>query len=213
GPRPGSSDGEVGTPVAVEIVQPGDVPSEGLSLYLWRIGPEHGTVLAAQEVNATNRLRRRADEEVGATVAILISGERHVPPEALALGLHALPDLLARLGRARHNDAAPAPVEVRMGRSDDQVREPVTRQVRHRHHPVAEEPVRPLAVPLADQVTVRARPHRGGAVLLVPVPELEAGSGGDIGVAVAVDVERLAEAEPELTAEDAPRETARNAPA
>ena len=100
-----------------------------------------------------------------------------------------------------------------MGRRDDHVRESVARDVRHRHHPVAEEPVRPLAVPLADQVAVRTRPHRGGPVLLVPVPELEAGSGGDVRVAVAVDVERLAEAEPELTAADAPGEAPRQAPA
>src|SRR5262249_3329961 len=208
-----SSDGEIGAAIPVEIVEPSDVPSEGLSLRLGRVGPEHRSVLAAQEVDPADWLRRRTDEDVGATVAILISGERHVPSEALALGLHALPDLLAGLGRARHHDAAPAPVEVCMGRRDDDVREPVARQVRHGHHPVAEEPVGPLAVPLADQVTGRARPHRGGSVLLVPVPELEAGSGGDIGVAITVDVERLAEAEPELTAPDAPGEAPRHAPA
>src|SRR5262245_49040337 len=210
--RDRSTAGEIGVAVPVEIVEPGDVPSEGLSLRLGCVGPEHRSVLSAQQVDPTDRLRRRTDEDVGATVAILISGERHVPSEALALGLHALPYLLAGLGRTRHHDAAPAPVEVRMGRRDDDVCEPVARQVRHGHHPVAEEPVGPLPVPLADQVTGRARPHRCGSVLLVSMPALETGPGGDVRVAVAVDVEWLAEAEPELTAEDPPGEAPRHAP-
>ncbi len=88
-----------------------------------------------------------------------------------------------------------ASVDRRVRRRDDHVREPVAREVGHRHHPVAEESVRPLAVPGADPGTGRARPHRGAAVLQHLLLQLEAGAGGDVRVAVAVDVERLAEAE------------------
>src|SRR5262249_41313760 len=45
------------------------------------------------------------------------------------------------------------------------------------------------------------------------VPELEAGTCRDVRVPVAVDVERLAEAEPELAVPDTPREATRHAPA
>src|SRR5206468_10153408 len=46
-------DGEIGAPVAVEVVEPGDVPSEGPRLFSRRVGPQHRAVLAAQEIDPT----------------------------------------------------------------------------------------------------------------------------------------------------------------
>ena len=145
-------------------------------------------------------------------IAILVSGQRQVPSEVPALGLRALPELRAGLGRTRHQDAPHAPVDQCVGRRDDQVREPIARDVGHRHYPMAEEPVRRLTVPGADQRAARPRPHRGAPALERPL-ELEARAGGDVRVAVAVDVERLAEAETQLTLWDAPGEAPRDAPA
>src|SRR4029077_16112563 len=189
-----------------------DIPAEGPGRFWRRVGPQHRAILAAQEVDPTAVLRGRTDEEVRVPVAILVSRQRHVPPEVLALGLCALPYLLAGPGRTRHHDAPHAPVDRSVGRRDDQVGEPIARDVRHRHHPVAEEPLPPLAVPGADQRTARSRPYRRLAVLEYLLLELEAGSGGNVRVAVAVDVERLAEAEPQLTVRDGPGEAARQAP-
>src|SRR5205823_6538343 len=84
-----------------------------------------------------------------ASVAIVVSGGRQVPPEVLALGLGALPELLAGLGRTGHHHAPHAPVDRGVWRRDDQVGEPIARNIRHRHHPVTEEPVRRLTIPRA----------------------------------------------------------------
>ena len=78
------ADGEIGAAVAVEIVEAGDVPSEGRALFARRVGPQHRAVLAAQEIDATAVLRGRTDEEVGAPVAVLVAGQRQVPAEVLA---------------------------------------------------------------------------------------------------------------------------------
>src|SRR5262249_60225341 len=91
-------------------------------------------------------------------------------------------------------------------RRDDQVREPVARYVGQQPHPGPEEAVRPLVAPLPDRGPARPRPDGGVAVLLRPLLELEASAGGDVRVAVAVDVERLAEAEAELAPREAPPE-------
>ena len=55
--------------------------------------------------SGASRQDGRADEEIGVAVAVVISRQREVPPEILALGLGALPDLLAGLWRKRHHDA------------------------------------------------------------------------------------------------------------
>src|SRR5437867_630948 len=123
------------------------------------------------------------------------------------------PALLAGLWGTRHHEPPHAPADPCVGRRDDHVREPIARDVRDRHHPVAEESVRPLAVPRADQRTAGTRPYGGVPVLERLLLELEAGPGGDVRLAIAVDVERLAEAEPQLTPGDAPGDAPRHAPA
>ena len=200
-------------PVAVEVVEPINVPAERASVRRRRVGPEHAAVLAAHEIDAAAELGGRTDEEIDPAVAVLVSRQREIPAEVLARGLRVLPKLLARLRRARHEDAARDPIDLRVGRRDDDVGEPVAREVRHRHHPVPEEAVVPFAIPLADGSAARTRPHRGSAVLLRAVPELETSAGGDVRVTIAVDVEWLAEAEPELTAPDAPGDATRHTPA
>src|SRR5438552_1380005 len=89
---------------------------------------------------------------------------------------------------------------------------PSTSSSRPPYHPVSEEPARRLSVPGAYQLTVPPRPHRGAPAVERSL-DLEARAGGDVRVAVAVDVERLAEAEPQLTLWDAPGEAPRDAPA
>ena len=90
------------------------------------------------------------------------------------------------------------------------VRQPVGAEVGNRQHPVTEQPVRQLGIPGANRLAGAARPD-GGAAVLVDALRLEAGSGGEVGAAVAVHVERLAEAEAELAvgqiAADATRQT------
>src|SRR4051794_4187810 len=76
---------------------------------------------------------------------------------------------------------------------------------------MAEEGVGPFAVPGADRRAAGAGPHGCDAVLQHLLLQLEARTGGDVGSAVAVDVERLTEAEAELAlgigAGEAPRQT------
>src|SRR5262249_7799533 len=145
-------------------------------------------VLAAQETDPPGALPRGANEEIGVPVAVLIAGERQVPAEVLALGLLVPPELLAGPRRAGHDDPPHARRRGRGARGDDEAREPVPRDARHRQHPVAEEPVVRSTVPLAEQLAGRARPD-GGVPALERAPQLEAGAGGNVGTAVAVDVE------------------------
>src|SRR5262249_15681671 len=152
-------------------------------------------------------------KEVAAPVAVEVAGQRQIPSEIFALVLLALPEFLAGLGRPHHQQTPRGPLgDACVGRRDDHVREPIAREVRHRHHPLPTAPIRPLTVPLADGGTARTRPHRSGSVLLGFVPERETGPGGDVRMPVAVRVERLTEAKSQLAIPDAAGETARHAP-
>src|SRR5262249_51384815 len=82
----------------------------------------------------------------------------------------------------------------------------------HEERPVTEEAVGPLAVPPSDERAGRAGPHGGAAVLQPTLRQLEARARGDVGDAVAVDVERLAEAEAELAVGDGAGDAPRAAP-
>ena len=105
-------------------------------------------------------------------------------------------------------------VDGRVRRGDDHVREAVAGEVRHEHHPVAEEPVGQLAVPRADAARRSCRTRRSALPFWsVFCASFEARAGGDVGVAVTVGVERLAEAEAELAVRDVAGEAARDAPA
>src|SRR5262245_25526313 len=164
-------------------------------------------------MDAPGLLHGRADEEIGVPVAVLIARQRQVPTEVPGLRLLVPPEFLAGFGRARHDDAPHLPVHRGVGGRDDEVGEPVARDVRHGEHPVAEEALAPLAVPGADERAGRPRPDRGAPVLVDLLLDLEAGPGGDVGVPVTVDVEWLAEAEAELTGRDAPGKPPRHTPA
>src|SRR5262249_27430599 len=187
--------------MAVEVVERGNVPSKGPALLLGLVCLEHGTIPAAEEVDPTAASARRPDEDVGSPVAVLIPGQCHVPAEVLALGFHAPPDFPAGLGGARHHDAPSWAVGTTVGRCDDHVGQVVAREVWYRQHPGPEETVHPTAVPAAERCARRARPHGGAAVLEYLSRTLESCPGGNIRTTVAVDVERLAEAESELASE------------
>ena len=92
----------------------------------------------------------------------------------------ALPELVAALGRARHDDAVPGAADGRERRGDDHVRQAVAGEVRDEHHPVAEHPAGKLAVPRAQPFAGRAGPDGGVAVLLGLLRELPARAGGDV---------------------------------
>ena len=123
------------------------------------------------------------------------------------------PDLVAALRRARHDDAAPGAADGRERRGDDHVRQAVAGEVRHERHPVAEHPVRKLAVPRAQPLAGRAGEDGRAAVLEGLLRELPARAGGDVRAAVTVGVERLAETEAELAVRDVAGEPAGDAPA
>ena len=145
-------------------------------------------------------------------VAVLVSGQCQVPSEILALRFLAPPELVAGARRARHHDAPHPSADRRVRSRDHDVGEAVAGDVRHQRDPVAEEAVRPVTVPAPDRHAARSRPD-GGAAALERVLELEACASGDVGAPVAVGIERLAEAKPELTPGNVAGEAARDAPA
>src|SRR5262245_62001570 len=210
--RVGSADGEIGVPVTIQVVEPGHVPAEGSVLLCRLVGAQDAAILAAQQIHPTALLRWRTDEEIDAPVAIEVPCPRQIPAEILALGLHALPQLRAGLGRPSHHRTSCHAVHRSVRRRDDHVGGALAGEIRPEERPMPEEPIRPLAVPLADRRAGRAGPHRGDAVLLRAVLELEAGTGGDVGMAIAVGVERLAEAKSQLSILDAAGKAARQTP-
>ena len=155
------ADGEVGAAVAVEIVEPGDVPAEGRALLGRRVGAQHRAVLAAHEIDPRRSSRDgRADEEVGAAVAVLVAGEREVPAEVLALGLRAPPDAPRRSwASAPRRCRARARRRGAMRRGDDHVREPVAGEVGHGITQWPKSPSGQLAVPRRGSAR-RSRPTR-----------------------------------------------------
>jgi len=78
---------------------------------------------------------------------------------------------------------------------------------------VPEEAVGPFSVPLADHAVGRTGPDGGASTLEPLLLALEARPGGDVRLAVTVGVERLPEAEAELTLLDAAGKAMRDAPA
>ena len=206
------ADREIAPSVAVEVIDAADPPTERATVGWCRIRAEHGAVLAAHEIHEPVILGGCADEEVGATVAVLVACERQIPPEVLALRIGESPKLLPGLRRECDDGAVHAAADLRVRRRDHEVREPITREIRDRHDPMPEEPFGRFAVPCANDLAGGTRPDARRAVLLVAVPELEARAGGDVGTAVAVDVEWLAEAKAELSVLDAAREAAGDAP-
>ena len=190
--------------------QPKDAPSSRR-----RVRPQHRAVLAAQ------RDRRDRVSCAGApTKRSMRPSPFWSPASARSQPRFSLVGL-PRASRSRRRSSASAPRRCRacapstrrVRRRDDHVRQPVAGEVGHQHHPVAEQPVRQLAVPRRGSAR-RSRPTRRWRCRSGSVPcELEARAGGDVGVAVAVDVERLAEAEAELAVRDVAGEATGDAPA
>ena len=179
-----------------------------------RVGPQHRAVLAAQEIDPTGvaaRAHRRrgrcARRRRGRRPAPGPSrGSRSRSPRASRAPRRSWESAPPRCpARARRPRACGAAMITSASPSPERSGTGITQWPK--------SPSGQLAVPRADQRAARTRPHRGAAVLERLLLELEARPGGDVRVAVAVDVERLAEAKAELTARDAPGEAPRDAPA
>ena len=125
---------------------------------------QHRAVLAAHEIDATavrRRARRRRDR---CAVAVLVAGQRQVPAEVLvSVCRRASRAPSPVLGERATTTPRTCAVDARVRRRDDHVREPVAREVRHRHHPVTEEPVRQTRRPTRGSAR-RSRPTRPSAL-------------------------------------------------
>jgi hypothetical protein len=127
------SDGEIGAAVTVEVSSARDVPSERARILRRHECPQHAARLPAQQIDATAVGGWGTDEEIDVPVAVVVSGQCQIPSEILALGFLALPELLARAGRARHHGAQKPSPDQRVRCRDDDVGEAVARDVRHQH--------------------------------------------------------------------------------